>query len=148
MAERKKQERKFCNDIEVVCHGCGKLFVPAPQHVYKEDDLLVCTWSCLCDLRRRKERTRKNRGRSDISAVEMLDLQGGHITFFPSARAAGDALGVDPAGIRDVCAGRQARSAGYRWRWAAGSPAEKRAMVKQGCILQSYRDEEKARKKG
>ena len=146
MAKRKNPERDPCNDMEVRCYGCGKMFIPAPEHVYKEDEKPVCTWTCLCSLRRRKEQ--KRRSRENVSPVEMLDQEGKHITFFPSARAAGEALGVDPAGIRDVCAGRQMRSAGYRWRWAEGSPAEKRAIIKTGCILQSYGDAKEEKERG
>ena len=145
MAKRKNPERDPCNDMEVRCYGCGKLFVPAPEHVYKEEGKPVCTWTCLCSLRRRKEQKRWSR--ENVSPVEMLDQEGEHITFFPSARAAGEAMGIDPQNIRAACSGRKGFCGGYMWRWAPGSPAEKRAIIKVGCILQSYGDAEKKKER-
>lgn len=52
---------------ERICPICGKIFVPAPMHVYKiKTNTLVCTWSCLCRYEREKERGRKGKkGDSD-----------------------------------------------------------------------------------
>lgn len=40
------------------CRVCGKNFVPAPQHVYRDRRapyLMVCSWSCVCQSQRLKE---------------------------------------------------------------------------------------------
>lgn len=41
--------------IERKCANCGKIFCPAPEHVYKDDDKAFCKWSCLCEYRKHKE---------------------------------------------------------------------------------------------
>ena len=42
--------------VERVCPVCGKTFVPAPFHRYKENDMnchvrVMCSWGCLCKYR-------------------------------------------------------------------------------------------------
>lgn len=38
------------------CPECGKMFIPAPMHVYKNGlDDLVCTYTCMLKARRREE---------------------------------------------------------------------------------------------
>lgn len=42
--------------IEITCPVCGKLFIPAPQHVYSAEihkkngytkEVTLCSWSCV-----------------------------------------------------------------------------------------------------
>lgn len=146
MAKRKNPERDPCNDMEpAVCGWCGREWYPPPENRYKEDGKEFDKWSCLCAYRRSKAPKRMRGEKMNVSAVEMLDKEGRRITLFPSARAAGDALGVDPQNIRAACKRGGGCCAGYLWRWAQGSPAEKRAIIKAGCILQSYGQEKKER---
>lgn len=28
------------------CKKCGKLFIPAPEHIYREGSKFYCKWSC------------------------------------------------------------------------------------------------------
>ena len=40
------------------CRICGKNFVPAPQHIYRDKRNpypMVCSWSCVCQSERLKE---------------------------------------------------------------------------------------------
>ena len=40
-----------------VCNVCGKKFVPAPQHVYRDRRVthpMVCSWACVCESERLK----------------------------------------------------------------------------------------------
>lgn len=48
------------------CPVCGKMFVPAPQHVFVEDDVILCKWTCLCAYR--KQRKEKKEKRKETSA--------------------------------------------------------------------------------
>lgn len=44
------------------CPVCGKKFVPAPMHVYKTTKgQAVCSWSCLCEYRRKKNKNKKEK---------------------------------------------------------------------------------------
>lgn len=35
------------------CPECNKMFIPAPEHRYREDGKLYCSWGCLCKKRKR-----------------------------------------------------------------------------------------------
>jgi len=62
MPKRKDLTDGEVNDIpntgyylnERKCPVCGKIFVPAPFHVFVEDHKTFCKWSCLCEYRRKK----------------------------------------------------------------------------------------------
>jgi hypothetical protein len=43
---------------EKICPICGKLFVPAPEHIYKVKGAQVCSWSCVCKAEREKEKAK------------------------------------------------------------------------------------------
>lgn len=51
----------------IICPQCGKSFLPAPQHVYKNHKgNLVCSWSCAnADYKERQERKREARKRAE-----------------------------------------------------------------------------------
>lgn len=46
------------------CPTCGKIFVPAPEHVFVEGDKVFCKWTCLCDYRKKKKLNDKERRNS------------------------------------------------------------------------------------
>lgn len=45
--------------IERTCPECGKIFMPAPQHAYKDDRELFCSWHCINARHKRKEAERQ-----------------------------------------------------------------------------------------
>lgn len=49
------------NLVEIICPVCGRMFIPAPHHVYCEDYMTFCKWTCLTKYRRDKEKARKDR---------------------------------------------------------------------------------------
>lgn len=40
---------------ELTCPVCGKTFIPAYEHIYKDGTKKVCGWNCQCEAERRKE---------------------------------------------------------------------------------------------
>ena len=30
----------------LICHKCGKEFIPAPYHIYKDSEHWYCKWTC------------------------------------------------------------------------------------------------------
>ena len=55
---------------ERVCKVCGKSFIPAAQHAYKDRRSpyqLVCSWSCVCESERLKKKSQKRGGRKWIT---------------------------------------------------------------------------------
>lgn len=43
---------------EKKCKKCGKLFIPAPMHIYKENSKYYCSWTCY--LHRKDTEGKKN----------------------------------------------------------------------------------------
>ena len=46
---------------EITCPVCGKLFIPAAQHIYRDKGATkkrVCSWKCVCISERLKEKAR------------------------------------------------------------------------------------------
>ena len=43
------------NIVETECPKCGKVFVPAPYHVYKTHNGYYCSWSCFNHRNDKKE---------------------------------------------------------------------------------------------
>lgn len=37
------------------CRQCGREFIPAPFHIYRQDHRIFCSWSCLTRYRKEKE---------------------------------------------------------------------------------------------
>ena len=76
------------NIVERICPICGKNFVKAPQHVYVDDGIVVCKWSCLCELRRRKAAKRagtpRRRPLDEKLKAEIIDMviNKGHTQYF------------------------------------------------------------------
>jgi hypothetical protein len=53
-----------------ICPVCGKEFIPAAMHVYKDrrpNHRFVCSWSCVCESERLKEANRKRAGKEWIT---------------------------------------------------------------------------------
>lgn len=46
--EKRKRRDVFC---EVKCPVCGKMYIPAPEHIYKDKRTprRVCSWKCVCE---------------------------------------------------------------------------------------------------
>lgn len=48
-----KYEKQYI--IERICPICGKRFIKAPYHIYREGNIVVCCYNCHCELLRRIE---------------------------------------------------------------------------------------------
>lgn len=55
------RQRLYNSLIELECPICGKVFVPAPEHIYNDGKKRVCSWHCQVEAERRKaaERAKK-----------------------------------------------------------------------------------------
>lgn len=56
--------------IEKECPVCGRTFVPAPFHVYVEDNKYFCKWTCLTRYRRDREAAKKKKALTRYYTVE------------------------------------------------------------------------------
>ena len=77
------------------CPVCGKKFVPSPYHVYKTDNsrLRVCSWSCLC-----KSREKRNPTNYTLKPVVRISPDGEE-TLYNSVKEAAEKNGVLPATV-------------------------------------------------
>ena len=66
----------FINLVERVCPECGKVFVPAALHIYKDDTKFFCKWSCYNSYLNRKEK-RKEEVKGMKSKVILVKLDEG-----------------------------------------------------------------------
>lgn len=62
---RKKTDTGSANILcEIVCPVCGKVFIPAPLHIYRDKRATsrrVCSWACVCKSERLKEEDRERK---------------------------------------------------------------------------------------
>lgn len=61
MAKRKYIYAQGVGFVSVKCPICGKMFVPAPEHVYRNYNgkKLVCSYACSCQSRKEHPDYRK-----------------------------------------------------------------------------------------
>lgn len=53
--------------VDTKCAKCGKIFVPAPQHVYRDNGKWYCTWTCY---NHRKDEKKKKEKRMDLKNLK------------------------------------------------------------------------------
>lgn len=58
MSNKGKTEQHL---LERNCPICGKNFVLAPEHMYRDGTKKVCGWNCQCEAERRKEAKKAKR---------------------------------------------------------------------------------------
>lgn len=94
---------------DVECPKCGKIFLPAPMHIYHDHGKLYCCWTCY------KHRNDNVRGKS--KRVLMFSPDGGEpIKVFESARKAGIYMDSLPRLIQQACR-EQTKYKGYIWMY-------------------------------
>lgn len=103
------------------CPVCGKKFLPAPLHAYKINDRrLVCSWSCVCEYRRRKEARGDYAGprsaRRDVPILQ-LDKAGKLVRRWESINEAAGELNLSPYLIAKCCAGYSLSHKGFKWKF-------------------------------
>jgi hypothetical protein len=64
--------KKIVNHLpESICPICGKTFIPAVGHIYKDKRTYqthkrVCSWKCVCESERMKEATAQRKSRKRV----------------------------------------------------------------------------------
>lgn len=108
----------------IQCPICGKIFSPAPYHVYEDNEKLFCTWTCYLRFMETKQR-------KVIKAkpVEQYTPRGVYVKTFSSAKEAALEVGIKRENnIRECCQGKCRTSGGYIWKYktkeASSDPVE------------------------
>lgn len=99
---------------EFFCPICGKLFIPAPQHIYKENGKVYCSWTCFCR-RVVKEKAKK------VKIIEQCSKDGDVIRTFKGAVEAAELINGTEDSIRKACKNSKAYK-GYLWRYKNDLP--------------------------
>ncbi len=93
---------------ELTCPLCGKKFIPAALHIYRDRGRTFCSWTCY--------NHRKDNKTSPAKVVEQYTPEGSLIETFPSTIVAADAVFGTADGVRKAC--RQGLFyKGYLWRY-------------------------------
>lgn len=50
--------------VEVKCKKCKKVFIPAPQHVYRDQRGSYCSWHCFNHRKDKKKKGEKDESRT------------------------------------------------------------------------------------
>ena len=101
---------------EIRCPRCGKMFIPAPLHVYKDDKGIYCSWSCY-----NKTPPKKVRKKRPSRPVNQYEKSGVFVQSFSDAvEAANTGIG-SPEEIRKAC-NKNTPYKGYLWRYADDLP--------------------------
>lgn len=93
------------------CSLCGKLFIPAPSHRYRDKNkgTIFCSWHCF-------NHRNDNKPSTTIKAVEKCLRSGEIVEIYVSARVAAEQNNTDALYIREACrSGRVFK--GYIWRY-------------------------------
>ena len=84
---------------EIICPICGRTFIPAPCHVFHVDGKpykKVCSWTCLCESRRRDPKL-NTCGQGRAKQVIKYDAEGNEVARYNTIREAARARGIQPA---------------------------------------------------
>lgn len=92
------------NNSEVLyeyhCKRCGKIMFPTPDHAYKDERGMYCSWTCFNHRNDGRRRGHNNK------QIEQYSLEGELLHVYPSATAAADSIYDNDAtaqGIYKAC---------------------------------------------
>lgn len=101
--------------IELRCPMCGKRFIPAPQHIYKENRKIYCSWTCFNHRNDHKKTAKK------VKIIEQYSKDGELLRTFQSAEEAAIHMNCVEEGIRSSCRKHKFYK-GYLWRYKNDLP--------------------------
>lgn len=109
------QEKKHYDGLmDRTCPICGRNFIPAPFHVYRVNNVRVCTYSCQL----KGERTgAKPKNEVHIKPIDVFTLEGKYLRSFPHSTAASAALNIRSESIRKCCRRQQKSAGGFVFKY-------------------------------
>lgn len=100
--------------VDRKCACCGKIFCPAPYHVFKVGAKYYCSWSCYYKSVYGKNGKKLTRGRR----INQYDRNGNYIATYPSIQKASSETGVSYETIRVICNGQTKTPHRYIFKYA------------------------------
>ena len=105
---------KYDGLTDRTCPICGRNFIPAPYHVYRVNNVLVCTYTCM----RKGEREKlKPKNEAHVKPVYMFSIDGAFIGEYPHAAAAASVIGIRSETIRRCSRGETESAGGFAWSY-------------------------------
>ena len=71
--KRQVKERKFVCLTESTCPVCGKTYIAAPEHVYRDQrnkQRKVCSWRCVCESERLRDAAKQAKAKKGGAPIE------------------------------------------------------------------------------
>lgn len=104
--------------VERICKVCGRVFVPAPYHVFKrgygmDKVTYYCGWNCF----NKDEPPEKKREANRERAVDQFTLDGKFVATYSSMSEAAFKTGLNVGGISNCCRGRTRRTGKYTFKY-------------------------------
>lgn len=97
---------------EVKCQKCGKMFIPAPLHRFRDEKGFYCSWTCY---NHRVQKQAQPVGKKP-QRVAMCDQTGAEVRVFQSALKAYEITGYDYKAIQYACK-NGTKFRGYYWKY-------------------------------
>ena len=94
---------------EAICPICGKIFMPAVYHQYKDNRYFYCSWTCY----NKRERPEDNSSRP----VLQYTLDGEFVARHRNALAAADSVACTVKYLQKCLAGKIEKAKGYVWKY-------------------------------
>ena len=93
---------------ERFCIKCGKIFIPAPYHIYKDKNGIYCSWTCYNHRDITSVKTTKS--------VEQYTQRGELLRVYNSASQAAEYVGASVRNIYEACRNGNIYL-GYYWKY-------------------------------
>ena len=94
------------------CARCGKIFIPAYYHAYKEYGKVYCSWSCYNHRHEKPPQSGFRKGKR----IDMYDEDGRLVASFEDAHAVERDMGCAANNIRNACRTKK-RYKGFYWKY-------------------------------
>ena len=97
---------------DVACAKCGKMFIPAIEHAYKDSRGVYCTWHCF---------NHRNDGKKDSQEKPVIQYSksGEFIKEYKNPAEAARSVGCDVYLLTRCCRRETKSTGGYMWRYKA-----------------------------
>ena len=105
--------------IDRVCAECGRVFCPAPYHIFKQQrkgkPLYYCGWNCYSHAKKNRPKPENN---GKAKPIDAYDSRGNFIKTFPSIKSVTEETGEGATAIRNCCEGiTKATRGGYIFKY-------------------------------
>lgn len=99
------------------CPTCKRIFVPAPQNVFKANGRDYCCPTCFMNRKKRKSSYEKVSQMKCARPVAVYKTNGDYVGEYPTMAEAARVLGLCIDSIRKCCKGERSNTRGYVFKY-------------------------------